>query len=47
MVTGVPAAEDCDDGDSTVHPGAAEVCDGRDNNCSGEIDDGIPTDGSG
>ncbi|MCP4448512.1 MAG: hypothetical protein GY811_24695 [Myxococcales bacterium] len=44
---GVPAAEDYDDGDSTVHPGAAGVCDGKDNNCSGEIDDGIPTDGSG
>ncbi len=25
--------EDCDNGDSGVHPGADEVCDGRDNDC--------------
>jgi len=30
---------DCDDSDPTVHPGATEVCDGRDNNCSGSVDD--------
>ncbi len=35
---------DCDDGDATVHAGAPELCDGKDNDCSGslsstEIDD--------
>ena len=32
---------DCDDGDASVHPGAAEVCgDGVDNNCDGAVDEG-------
>ncbi len=29
---------DCDDADRTVHPGAAEVCDGQDNDCDGSGD---------
>ncbi len=29
---------DCDDGNSSVSPGALEVCDGNDNNCNGFID---------
>ena len=33
--------EDCDDSNSLVHPGAAEICDGADNNCNGEIDEGV------
>lgn len=32
-------AGDCDDRDSTVNPGAAEVCDGRDQNCNGVQDE--------
>ncbi|GMU25760.1 hypothetical protein KJZ71_04690 [Patescibacteria group bacterium] len=31
---------DCNDADATVHPGANEVCDGKDNNCNGQIDEG-------
>jgi hypothetical protein len=33
-------AGDCNDGDSGTFPGATEVCDGKDNNCNGAIDDG-------
>jgi subtilisin-like proprotein convertase family protein len=32
---------DCDDDDPTAHPGAAEVCDGVDNNCDLVIDEGF------
>lgn len=34
---------DCDDGDDAVHPGSEEVCDGRDNNCDGLVDDEDPS----
>ena len=42
---GYDAEDDCDDADPLVFPGAEEVCDGVDNDCSGAIDDD-PTDGS-
>ncbi|NJC26645.1 MopE-related protein [Neolewinella antarctica] len=37
----VTNADDCDDSDDTVYPGAPELCDGVDNNCNGKVDDGI------
>ena len=33
---------DCDDNENTVNPAAPEVCDEKDNNCNGQIDEGIP-----
>ncbi|MCB9676692.1 MAG: VCBS repeat-containing protein [Alphaproteobacteria bacterium] len=30
---------DCDDGDATVSPGAVERCDGRDEDCDGDVDE--------
>jgi hypothetical protein len=32
---------DCDDKNPAVNPAAAEVCDGIDNNCNGQIDEGV------
>jgi hypothetical protein len=33
---------DCNDNDSAVKPGGVEVCNGIDNDCDGEIDNGLP-----
>ncbi len=38
---GFPASEDCDDSDASVNAGAEEVCDGVDNDCDGEVDEGV------
>ncbi len=40
---GHTADEDCDDTDEAVFPGAAELCNGRDDNCDGQTDEGLPT----
>ncbi len=35
--------DDCDDTEATTYPGAAEACDGVDNDCDGTVDDGATT----
>ena len=39
---GFEAPDDCDDDNPSVHPDVVEQCDGLDENCDGEIDDGCP-----
>ena len=34
-----PSFDDCNDADPSVHPGAVETANGRDDNCNGKVDD--------
>ena len=36
-------SEECDDNNSLINPGSVELCDAIDNNCNGEIDEGVLT----
>ena len=38
---GFAAEDDCDDGDASVNPDAAEACNGLDDDCDGDIDEGV------
>jgi putative metal-binding protein/thrombospondin type 3 repeat protein len=44
---GFTTANDCDDSNPSVYPGATEVCNGIDDDCDGSIDEGFDQDGDG
>ena len=44
---GYTVDDDCDDNDDTVHPGAEELCNGRDDDCDGRSDADDDNDGDG
>ncbi|MEZ4960186.1 MAG: MopE-related protein [Saprospiraceae bacterium] len=39
----IETSGDCNDGDPAINPAATEVCDGVDNNCDGQTDNGVLT----
>jgi len=43
----VDNADDCEDASADANPAGTEICDGLDNDCSGDVDEGFDADGDG
>ena len=43
----IQSDEDCNDDDAAINPGAADVCNGVDDDCDGTVDEGLDADGDG
>lgn len=43
----VSNSTDCDDTNAAINPAATELCDGADNDCDGNVDEGFDVDGDG
>jgi hypothetical protein len=39
-------SQDCDDTNPLIHPGVMEFCNGVDDNCNGQVDEGVSVDGN-
>ncbi len=43
LAPGSTGTDDCDDADPDIHPGATETCNSLDDDCDGEVDEGLST----